>query len=96
MSNNFNKYQEGVRNVSFGNEYTNNPYPSQKQTLRGQEQAAPTQSEINVSVQEPVVQSIDASARQYHENLQTVTDNQLEQLHLTNMSDLEALTQSLK
>lgn len=30
MSNNFNKYQEGVRNVSFGNEYTNNPYPSTK------------------------------------------------------------------
>ena len=34
MSNNFIKYQEGVRNVSFGNEYTNNPYPSTKMRIR--------------------------------------------------------------
>ena len=34
MSNNFIKYQEGIRNVSFGNEYTNNPYPSTKMRLR--------------------------------------------------------------
>ena len=44
MSNNFMKYQEGVRNVSFGNEYTHNPYPSTKQRERGGETQSPTKS----------------------------------------------------
>jgi len=41
-------------------------------------------------------QQLDASARQYHQDLQQVSDEQLSSLHLLNMSDLDALTKQLK
>ena len=43
-----------------------------------------------------MIQDIDTSARIYHENLQSVTDKQLDIMHLSNMSGLDELTKQLK
>lgn len=39
---------------------------------------------------------LDASARQYHQNLQNVTDDQLDEMHVLNMKELDRLTKHLK
>ena len=70
LSNNFNSYTQSVRNTAsnIGEEYLHNPYPSQRQTVRGGplEGAAPSKIEetpIYMIPQGQSGQDLDVSAR---------------------------------
>ena len=88
----------GMRNVSFGHDYAYNAYPSQKY------EASPTKSaasginhvEMDGLLNSHHFQKHDQDARVYHQTLQTVSGQHLDELHKLNMNSLDELTKKLK
>ena len=87
-----------MRNVSFGAEYAYNAYPAPK-AARSPTKPYPTASEhqeVGGTRASRALEKVSRDAQAYHESLQSVSGQHLDDLHKANMNDLEELTRKLK
>ena len=87
-----------MRNVSFGHEYAYNAYPAPKVSQSPSKKLPATTEHRGIGGTKASrhFEKVDRDARAYHETLQTVSGQHLDDLHKSNMSDLDELTRKLK